>query len=402
MEQNAVSVSELNEYIKQIIDSDRELSDVYVKGEISNFKSHTSGHLYFTLKDENSLIRAVMFRSSASKLTFAPESGMKVVCRGKVSVFARDGQYQLYAETMEPDGIGSLYLAYEQLKSKLQKEGLFDESRKKALPKVPSAVGLITSPTGAAVRDMINVTGRRFPHAKIVLYPVLVQGPDAPPQLIEALGYFNKSKTVDVIIIGRGGGSIEDLWAFNDEGVARAVASSSIPVISAVGHETDFTICDFAADRRAATPSQAAEFAVPETDKLKERFLNVIIRETAVINAQIASRREKLTSLISRRSLTDPFYMIDDKRMRTVLESERLDRAADTLISDKRSAFSSLCAKLDVLDPLSVISRGYGVIVSGDEVIKNIAQLKVGKEVTIKTGEGEADAVVKEIRIVER
>ncbi len=398
MNPDTVSVSELNEYIKRLVESDRTLSSVGVKGEISNFKYHSSGHLYFTLKDENSLIRAVMFRSSASKLSFTPENGMKVVCRGRVSVYTRDGQYQLYAESMDPDGIGSLYLAFEQLKNKLLREGLFDEKRKKTLPKIPSAVGLITSPTGAAVRDMINVTGRRFPHAKIILYPTLVQGAEAPPQLIEALRYFNRVRNVDVIIIGRGGGSIEDLWAFNDEGVARAVAASTIPVISAVGHETDFTICDFAADRRAATPSQAAEFAVPETEKLKERFLNVIVRETAVINSQINSRRDRLSLISSRRSLSDPTAMIDDKRMRTILETERLCRAASKTVEDKKSAFTNLSSKLEALDPLSVLSRGYSVVEIGGVIVKDIGQLSVGDMITVKTVSGEADAKIDEVR----
>ncbi len=401
MTREAISVSELNAYIKDVIDCDDVLADISVKGEISNFKAHTSGHLYFTLKDGDGLIRAVMFRSYAARIRFIPENGMKVICHGKVSVFTRDGQYQLYADSMEPDGIGSLYLAFEQLKERLGKEGLFDPAKKKPLPKIPQTVGVITSPTGAAVRDIINVTGRRFPFAKILVYPVLVQGPDAPPQLTEAIRYFNETKTADVIIIGRGGGSLEDLWAFNDEGVARAVASSRIPVISAVGHETDFTICDFAADVRAATPSQAAEFAVPETEKLKMRFLNVIKLETGLITSRIEGARDRLSLLSSRRALTDPRSMIDDRRMLTVTESERLDRALETKLAAARAEFSSACAKLDALNPLSVIARGFSAVMKdGGKLVRNVNEIKVGDRVTFRTGGGEADAEIKEIRRV--
>ena len=251
MEQGQVyTVTQVNEYIKSLLESAPHLSSIQLKGEISNFTHHKSGHLYFSLKDEGGLIRAVMFRGSASALKFLPENGMKVVARGSVSAYVRDGSSQLYVSSMEPDGIGALYLAFEQLKRKLEAEGLFDRARKRPIPKCPTRVGVITSPTGAAVRDIIHVTGRRFPLAKIILYPALVQGEGAPASLIRGMQYFNRSRSCDVIIIGRGGGSIEDLWGFNDEGLARVIASSEIPVISAVGHETDFTICDFVADLR--------------------------------------------------------------------------------------------------------------------------------------------------------
>ncbi len=394
-----LTVTELNTYIKALIESDDVLAGISVKGEISNFKAHTSGHLYFTLKDENSLIRAVMFRSSAARIPFIPENGMKVVCRGRVSVYPRDGQYQFYADSMEPDGLGSLYLAFEQLKNKLTAEGLFDPANKKPLPKIPSAVGLITSPTGAAVRDMINVTGRRFPYAEIVLYPVLVQGPDAPPDLIEALRYFNEAGGVDVIIIGRGGGSIEDLWAFNDEGVARAIAASSIPVISAVGHETDFTICDFVADKRAATPSQAAEFAVPDTEKLKVQFQNVIKLEENCLKSIISSYREKVSAFSSRRSLTDPRSFIDERRILVDMRAEKLSYSFDKILLDNKSRLSSVCAKLETLSPLSVISRGYSAVTDEEgRLVKSIDQLRVGETVSFLTGGGEADAEITEIR----
>ena len=394
-----LTVTELNTYIKNVFDSDEILSGISVKGEISNFKPHSSGHLYFTLKDENSILRAVMFRTYASRLPFSPENGMKVICRGRVSVFLRDGQYQFYADEMEPDGIGSLYLAFEHLKNKLSAEGLFDPSKKKPLPKIPSSVGLITSPTGAAVRDMINVTGKRFPFSKIILYPVLVQGPGAPAQLVEALDYFNSKKSVDVIIIGRGGGSIEDLSAFNDESVARAVVSSEIPVISAVGHETDFTICDFAADKRAATPSQAAEFAVPDTDKLKVQFRNVIALEAGYVTSKIASLREKMSYFSTRRSVSDPRTLIDERRILVDIRSERLSNAYDKSLNNIKTQFKSVCAKLDTLSPLSVISRGYGVISDSEgKLIKSVDQLSIGDKVSLRTGGGEADAEIVNIR----
>lgn len=394
-----LTVTELNTYIKNVFDSDEILSGISVKGEISNFKPHSSGHLYFTLKDENSILRAVMFRTYASRLPFSPENGMKVICRGRVSVFLRDGQYQFYADEMEPDGIGSLYLAFEHLKNKLSAEGLFDPSKKKPLPKIPSSVGLITSPTGAAVRDMINVTGKRFPFSKIILYPVLVQGPGAPAQLVEALDYFNSKKSVDVIIIGRGGGSIEDLSAFNDESVARAVVSSEIPVISAVGHETDFTICDFAADKRAATPSQAAEFAVPDTDKLKVQFRNVIALEAGYVMSKIASLREKMSYFSTRRSVSDPRTLIDERRILVDIRSERLSNAYDKSLNNIKTQFKSVCAKLDTLSPLSVISRGYGVISDSEgKLIKSVDQLSIGDKVSLRTGGGEADAEIVNIR----
>lgn len=285
MEKRIITVSELNEYIKMVLENDELLMRVFIKGEISNFTNHyKTGHFYFSLKDEGGAVRAVMFRGSASKLKFVPENGMRVVVGGRVGVFPRDGQYQVYAETMEPDGVGALYVAYEQLKAKLEKEGLFDAAKKKPLPKIPTRIGIITSPTGAAIRDIINILGRRFPLAKAVLYPALVQGEGAAPDLVRGIDYFNSAGNVDVIIIGRGGGSLEDLWAFNDETLARRVAASKIPVISAVGHETDFTLCDFAADRRAPTPSAAAELAVrrqgsyPASCRMSRRDLGFLWR----------------------------------------------------------------------------------------------------------------------------
>lgn len=396
----ALTVTQLNEYVKRLIDNTPQLGDVYVKGEISNFKNHYStGHFYFTLKDEGGQLRAVMFKSSASKMKFMPEDGMKVTAHGRISSFVRDGTYQLYADSMEPDGIGSLYIAFEQLKRKLEHEGLFDASRKKPLPKIPTRVGIITSATGAAIRDMINVCGRRFPYAKLVLFPSLVQGPDAPPQLIAGLQYFNRTRSVDVIIIGRGGGSIEDLWAFNDEGVARAVAASAIPVISAVGHETDFTICDFAADKRAPTPSAAAELAVPETNELKRKISNIITRESDVIAHMLKLRREKLDSLAKTRYMTDPMNFINDRRMLTDMLSDRLLRAFGNEMNVKKAEMSAAAGKLNALNPLSVISRGYSAVyTSSGALVKNISDVKIGDKVEFKTIGGAAECTVDKIK----
>lgn len=396
----ALTVTQLNEYVKRIIDGTPQLNNVYVKGEISNFKNHYStGHYYFTLKDEGGQLRSVMFKSAAAKMQFIPEDGMKVTAHGRISSFVRDGTYQLYCDAMEPDGIGALYVAFEQLKRKLEHEGLFDPVRKKPLPKIPTRVGIITSPTGAAIRDMINVCGRRFPYAKLVLFPSLVQGPDAPPQLIAGMNYFNASRSVDVIIIGRGGGSIEDLWAFNDEGLARAVAASRIPVISAVGHETDFTICDFVADRRAPTPSAAAELAVPDTAELKRKISNIITREADVIGAMLKLRREKLESLSRSRAMTDPGSMIEDKRILLDHLSDRLRLAEDRELQMKKAEMAAAAGKLSALNPLAVISRGYSAVYRDDgALVKTIDDVKPGDRVAFKTIGGDALCTVDEIR----
>lgn len=402
-EKNILTVTALNEYVKMILDRDPLLSGVYVKGEISNFVNHRTGHFYFTLKDEGGAIKAVMFKSSNAKLKFLPENGMKVIVHGRVSGFVRGGDYQLYADDMEPDGIGSLYIRYEQLKKKLEAEGLFNLARKKPLPKIPSRVGIITSPTGAAVRDMINVTGRRFPFAEIILYPSLVQGDGAPEQLVRALKYFNETRSVDVIIIGRGGGSIEDLWAFNDEELARTVAASSIPVISAVGHETDFTICDFAADRRAPTPSAAAELAVPETGELKRKFLNVVGRMELSLTKKAEQARRRLDAAAKSRVLTSPKYLIDDKRMAVLSLSERMDSAFGMLLEKKRSLFAQKTAKLEALNPMSVISRGYSAVFLDDgTLVKSVTQVKEGDEFSFKTCDGKVGGRVTTIERNER
>ena len=396
----SLTVTQLNEYVKHIIDHDIRLSDVYVKGEISNFKNHYStGHYYFTLKDEGGMIRAIMFKSAAGKMPFVPEDGMKVVAHGRVSAFVRDGQYQLYCDSMEPDGIGALYIAFEQLKRKLEAEGLFDPARKRPLPKIPTRVGIITSATGAAIRDMINVCGRRFPYAKLILFPSLVQGPDAPPQLIAGLRYFNETMAADVIIIGRGGGSIEDLWAFNNEELAREVAASQIPVISAVGHETDFTICDFVADRRAPTPSAAAELAVPDTAELKRKIQNIVTRESGVLQQIAARHRERLLLLSGSRVLQNPMTMIDDKKMQTAMAAERLVRAEERIRMQSRAMLQTEAGKLSALNPLAVLSRGYSAVYKEDgTLVKSIENVQPGDSITVRTEGGEVDATVTGIR----
>ncbi len=396
----ALTVTQLNEFVKRVIDTTPQLTDVYVKGEISNFKNHYStGHYYFTLKDEGGQLKSVMFRSSAAKIRFIPEDGMKVTAHGRISSFVRDGTYQLYCDSMEPDGVGALYVAYEQLKRKLEAEGLFDHSRKRPLPKIPTRVGIITSATGAAIRDMINVCGRRFPYAKLVLFPTLVQGPDAPPQLIAGMKYFNSTKSVDVIIIGRGGGSIEDLWAFNDEGLARAVAASEIPVISAVGHETDFTICDFVADRRAPTPSAAAELAVPDTAELKRKILNIVTREADVIRSMLKIRRDRLDSLSKTRAMTDPMSPINDRRIVTDQLYDRLLRAEENNLQMKKAEMAREAGKLSALNPLSVISRGYSAVYKDDgSLVKNVDDVDVGDKIEFKTIGGQVACTVDEIK----
>ena len=346
-ERQVFTVTALNEYIKMKLETDEALMRVFIRGEISNFTNHKSGHFYFTVKDETSRIAAVMFRSSASKLAFIPENGMKVIVGGRVSAYVRDGQYQIYVDTLEPDGVGALYIAYEQLKAKLGAEGLFDETKKKPLPRYPMRIGVITSPTGAAIRDIINILGRRFPIAEVVLYPSLVQGESAAPQLIEGLRYFNEKKNVNVIIIGRGGGSLEDLWAFNSEALVREVAASELPVISAVGHEIDFTLCDFAADRRAPTPSAAAELAVPERYELKRKLGNVTARLELLEGKKLELLRSTLERMKKSRALTDPRNFIDDKRMALGIAEDKLYNRITFLLERKKSALAGKTAKLD-------------------------------------------------------
>lgn len=391
---SALSVTELNNYIKQLFDADRKLAAITVKGEISNFKYHSSGHLYFSLKDADSQIKAVMFRSSAARLKFMPESGMKVIVRGSVSVYARDGAYQMYVTSMQPDGIGALYLAYEQLKERLYTEGLFDESHKRPIPAIPESIGVITSPTGAAVQDIINVAGRRFPLAKIYLYPVLVQGDGAEEQLVRAVDYFDKTGLADVVIIGRGGGSIEDLWAFNSEKLARRIYDATIPIISAVGHETDFTICDFVSDLRAPTPSAAAELAVPDIRELSVRMDSYLDRSVSSLQHIARRARERLERYESVCTPKTLMTIISDKRDQ--LKSSYVDACrytADTL-NRSRHALQIKCEKLSALNPLAVLSRGYAMIEKDAVALKSVDSLNVGDKVTVRLSDGTLGAVV--------
>ena len=396
-ERTVLSVTQLNEYIKARIDADRFLGSLWIRGEVSNFVHHKTGHLYFTLKDENSLVRALMFASSAWKLKFSPENGMKVLAHGRIAAYIRDGQYNLYVDAMEPDGIGALYVAYEQLKRKLEGEGLFREDRKKPLPKIPTRVGVITSPTGAAVRDIINIISRRFPYAKILIYPSLVQGDGAPEQLIAGLRYFNAALAADVIILGRGGGSIEDLWAFNNEALAREVAASRIPVISAVGHETDFTICDFAADRRAPTPSAAAELAVPETEELKRKIHNIIGRMDTLVSSSIRIRRKSVETLRDSRVLCDPLRILDEKKTRLVMDTQQLEGVMRLAIKEKKARFEKNASKLEALNPLSVLLRGYSAVFREEGgLVKSVRDVEVGDSVVFRTSDGRLGARITE------
>lgn len=392
MSLSTLTVSQVNAYVKSLLDGDKNLNPVYVSGEISNFTDHyRSGHLYFSLKDEKAVLKAVMFASHARRLRFRPQDGMKVLCRGRVTVYEAGGQYQLYVDDMQPDGLGALNLAYEQLKEKLSKEGLFDADRKRPLPRYPRRIGVITSPTGAAVQDICRILGRRWPMAEIVFCPVLVQGDGAAPQLAEALARMNRIDKVDVIIMGRGGGSLEDLWAFNEEPVARAVASSRIPVISAVGHETDFTICDFAADLRASTPSAAAELAVP--DQAEELLVLESARYTLqkYVESALAERRMELDSLTSSRSLQAPLEGV--ARRETELEhlSRRLAAGASLSLGKAREELSRLSGALHSLSPLEVLGRGYAI--ASDQKgtpIRSASELEPGKVFRLRLRDGEA------------
>ena len=390
-----MTVSELNNFIKSMFDNNRLLSSVHVKGEISNFVSHRSGHFYFSLKDAEGQIKAVMFRSSAMKLKFIPENGMKVTVFGSISVFPRDGVYQMYATSMQPDGIGALYLAYEQLKARLEGEGLFDSEHKKPLVQFPTKIGVITSPTGAAIRDIINVLGRRYPLATVYIYPALVQGDGAAKTLIEGIDYFDKTKLVDTIIIGRGGGSIEDLWEFNSEALARRIFECDIPVISAVGHETDFTICDFVADMRAPTPSAAAELAVPDireisvmVDSLSDRLDRSLIRSTE-------KARERLARAYESRAVSDFSSVIAMKSDMVKELSKSAAYVYQSKIADSKVSFISNVGKLDALNPLAVIARGYSVAQKRGKTLSTVGDAEIGEIITVRLKDGSIDAEVK-------
>lgn len=394
-----LSVSQLNRYVKSRMDADENLFNVFLVGEISNFTDHyKTGHFYFSLKDEEAQIKAVMFRQNALKVKFRPENGLRVIVRGRVSLYEAAGSYQVFVDDMQPDGVGALNLAFEQLKERLEREGLFDAAHKKPLPRFPERIGVITSETGAAVQDILNILGRRFPYAEVVLAPVLVQGEGAPAQLIDALQSFNAFKKVDVIILGRGGGSAEDLWAFNDEGLAYAVYRSQIPVISAVGHETDFTICDFVADLRAPTPSAAAELAVPDQIQLRAEIHTLLSRMQRTVTNNLREQRLRLEQSTQKSVLKNPNLYFDTKRMQLLAVSTQFDALEKTILHRARIRLQENAAKLQALSPLSVLARGYSVTTLADgTVVHSANQLSENTEITVQLTDGKAACTVKEI-----
>lgn len=391
------SVSQLNNYVKGILDRDENLVHVFVTGEISNFKAHYSGHMYMTVKDETSSVKAVMFAGNASKLRFTPENGMKILALGKVSLFTRDGSYQLYIDDMQPDGVGALNMAFEQLKKKLETEGLFRQEHKKPIPRFPERVGVVTSATGAAVQDIFNVLKRRFPAAEVVLRPCQVQGDGAAEDIAKAIYEFNRLKGADVLIVGRGGGSVEDLWAFNEEVLARAVFASEIPVISAVGHETDYTICDFVADLRAPTPSAAAECAVPDRLELLARLTSAKQHICSLVRNRFDTEREKLNAIGKNAALYDPLYSINEKKRELVYLEDKLSSLVTSELEKNKSRVSATAGKLDALSPLRVISRGYALVEKNGRTVTKAADLQTGDFIRIKLSDGSFSANVKEI-----
>ena len=399
MEQKIFDVSEVNDYIKTIMDGDGLLSGLTIRGEISNYKVYPSGHHYFSLKDAGGAIRCVMFRGSAAALRFRPENGMKVLASGRVSVFPRDGAYQLYCQRLTPEGVGDLYVAFEQLKKKLQAEGLFDPAHKKPLPPFPQRIAIVTSAAGAAIHDMLRILGKRYPLAKVILLPVRVQGVEAPAEIAGAIRYVNRFQLADLIITGRGGGSMEDLWAFNDERVARMIYLSQIPVISAVGHEPDVTISDFVADLRAATPSNAAELAVPEQGGLRERIAALRLRLAQAEERRLKLIRQQVEKLQSARVLQNPKNYLEDRRLLLDFQQNKLTAAMRQLVLKKQQDFVARRTALEAMSPLKVLSRGYAMTRdSAGRVVTDAAALKPGEIITVTLRNGEVDAAVREIR----
>lgn len=398
MEQKTLSVSQLNGIIKGLIDNEPLLGEVCVRGELSNYKIYPSGHHYFTLKDAESSIRCVMFKSSAVKLRFRPESGMGVTAFGRVSVYPRDGAYQLYTTALLPEGTGDLQIAFEQLKKKLDEEGLFDKAHKKPLPRFPEKIAIITSSAGAAVHDMIRILRQRWPMTKVILLPVRVQGVEAPPEIVGAIRYANEFNVADVIITGRGGGSIEDLWAFNDERVARAIYASDIPVISAVGHEPDVTISDYVADVRASTPSNAAELAVPDIAEFTDVMHSYDIRSRQAMSKKLAFLRTRIETIAAKRVMVDPAASIDDRRLELDRYREKLITAQEQINARKKHEYIRLAAALDAMSPLKVLSRGY--LIASDnkgKVIKSIKSVNTGDELALRFTDGAAKCTVTDL-----
>ncbi len=396
----ALSVSDVNRYIKTLIRGDDLLSAIAVRGEISNFKCHGTGHLYFTLKDSDAEISVIMFRSDASRLGFNLDNGMRVIIYGFVDVYEKAGKYQLYAKAVSADGVGAMAIAFERLKRKLEGEGLFEESRKRPIPRFPKKIGVITAPTGAAIRDILNITGRRYPLAEILIYPSLVQGADAPASLRFGMEYLNAEGSCDVIIIGRGGGSVEDLWAFNDEALVRAVAASGIPVISAVGHETDFTLCDFAADLRAPTPSAAAEIAVPDRGELLRLIANTEQSLERGAQAALHRRQAQLERAENMLRAYSPSARLTAMRQKVAHTESALESLTLRIYERRQGEYRRLAESLGALNPLSILSRGYGAVRNGEGgLICSASALTAGDRITLLMADGEADATVENIRI---
>lgn len=399
MAQNVLSITQLNEYIRSRLENDPQLNQVAVRGEISNYKLYPSGHHYFTLKDEGGALKCVMFKGNAFRLRFRPENGMKVIAMGKVSVYPRDGAYQLYCTAMAMDGVGDLYAAFEQLKKKLAAQGLFDPAHKKPLPVFPGTIGIVTSSAGAAVHDMLRILRKRYPLVKIRLLPVRVQGAEAPGEIAAAIRYANHYNLCDLLIVGRGGGSMEDLWAFNDERVAWAIYESRIPVISAVGHEPDVTISDYVADLRAATPSNAAELAVPDQEALLQELDEKSAAMTAALLRQLKNARQHLTVLSGSPALQSPEGYLRQREKSLELLRNRLIAAQDRMLSVKRQRFVGSVAKLDAMSPLKVLTRGYALTEDQDgQLIRSVRQLKTGDHITIRLSDGQAAARVEQIK----
>lgn len=394
-----LTVTQLNKYIKSNFDADEKLYNIFLCGEISNFTNHyRTGHFYFTLKDDSSAVRAVMFRSNAERIKFLPEDGLKVIVRGRVSVYEATGQYQVYADDMQPDGVGALNLAYEQLKEKLAAEGLFDLTHKKQLPRFPRRVGVITSPTGAAVQDILQILGRRFPLAEVVFCPALVQGKGAAEQLIQAIELLNTQKAADVIIIGRGGGSIEDLWEFNNEKLARTIYLSEIPVVSAVGHETDYTICDFVADLRAPTPSAAAEMVVPDCNEQAAYLLSLKNVLISSVSGSLRQKRAELTMYCSKPCFKTPLNAVNLKRMALDSKCARLAEIQSGRVYAQKMQYSKLTAALSALNPLAVLARGFSAVSSADgNPVCTAASVSVGDKIFLRFSDGTAQCIVEEI-----
>ncbi len=395
MAQQVLTIGQINQYIYNMMEGDRLLNAVAVKGEISNYKLYPSGHHYFTLKDESGALKCVMFKSSAQKMKFRPENGMKVIAMGKISVYPRDGAYQLYCSGMVLDGIGDLYAAFEQLKAKLAAQGLFDPAHKKHLPRYPGVIGIVTSSAGAAVHDMLRILRKRYPLTKVLLFSVRVQGTEAPAEIAGAIGYANHFKLCDLLIVGRGGGSIEDLWAFNDEIVARAIFSSRIPIISAVGHEPDVTISDFVADLRAATPSNGAELAVPDQDALRQTLDAMSAAMATAMNRQLKAARQHLSVLAGSSALQSPEGYLQQRKKTLELLKNRLVSAQSQQLAGKQQRFVSMTAKLDAMSPLKVLTRGYAMAQKTDgTVIRSIRDVNVADFLTVTLADGQFQSIV--------